>query len=98
MTGLKIWHARGQAQGAEPARRTIPRPSAAKKRAAVRLDDRPFAREPAPGDPRQALIFIFSAATAKRLLSGWAISPASFSIVSVDFDVSATSVSKLVRA
>ena len=67
------------------------------------MDDRPIAQGPVPearrpSGARQALIFIFSAATAKRLLSGWAISPASFSIVSVDFDVSATSVSKLVRA
>ena len=45
-----------------------------------------------------ATVFIFSAATATRLLSGWAISPASFIMCSVEREVSATIESKAERA
>lgn len=65
------------------------------KRAATREGGRPF-----DDDGRgagYAAILIFSAATAARFWSGWAISPASFRTVSVFFEVSATSASNAAR-
>jgi hypothetical protein len=46
----------------------------------------------------QAASLIFSAATAKRFEIGWKMSPASFSAVSLFFEVSAISWSKAERA
>ncbi len=45
----------------------------------------------------QAAIFTFSAAIATRFEIGWATSPASFSIVSVEREVSATIMSNALR-